>query len=337
MRGKNVITDYPLTGEPTNVYTVGNFTYDSSISSISNLYSKYCYDDGYYNLPIRVCLHGWSQDTTDISTSQMETIAELSRCFVLVVGMRGRDGADGSRDASSLELYDIYDAIEYVKNNYADIVNPDNVIISGYSGGGGNTLGFCCKFPDIPILAVDYCGISDYAYGVNNWQDNSAYSTGMVTGSDEAYSRYAVYGITNYEALGYPLIIYHGSADTTVLPNQSTMINDAFDGEEYNEKTGVTHIHDFRYESEYQYRGINIPKTIISNSGAFKILGYIKTNLFEIWLDGGIDTVATVAYNVDTDSYTVTPITGSMEVRITQYDGKTATESISGATVINVS
>lgn len=336
MRGKNVITDYPLTGIPLGSYTHSNFTYSSTIDSYTDLYAKYCYDAGYTNLPIRVLLHGWSQDTTDISTSEMNAVALASRCFVLVVGMRGRDGASGSRDASARELYDIYDAIQYVKTNFSTLINPENVIMSGYSGGGGNTLGFCCKFPDLPVMAVDYCGISDYAYGVNNWDENSSYDTGIEIGSDAAYARYAVYAITNYECLSYPLIIYHGSDDTTVLPNQSTMINAAFAGEEYTEIAGYGHITFFRNEDDYKNRAINIRKESIGTSGTFKILGYIKTELFEIWLGDGDEEVADLSYNTATDSYTITPQTGSMDVVITQADGKTASQTITEETIITV-
>ena len=169
MTGNNVITDYPLTGITAGSYTHGEFTYSSSIDAITNLYAKYAYDVGFDNLPIRVLMHGFSQDTTAIDANEMETIAGLSRCFVLVVGMRGRDGADGSLDKSGRELYDIYDAIQYIITNFASRINPENIIISGYSGGGGNTLGYCCKFPDHHVMAVDYAGISDYTYGPNSW------------------------------------------------------------------------------------------------------------------------------------------------------------------------
>lgn len=327
--GKNVIIDYPLTGATTGSYTHGDFTYSSTIDSITNLYAKYCYDAGYNNLPIRVLMHGYGQDTTDISTAEMNTVAGLSRCFVLVVGMRGRDGASGSRDDGGREIYDIYDAIQYVITNYSSIVNPKNIIMSGYSGGGGNTLSFCCKFPDLHVFAVDYAGISDYNYGPNSWLTE--------TGDDNAYSRYAPKGIPNYECLSYPLYIYHGADDVTVLPVHSDMINSAFTGEVYSLKAGVGHIAGFVYEDDYKYLAINIKKDTIGNSGSFVILGYLKTELFEIWLGAGITDVATLVYNVDNDSYTITPETGSMDVVITQSDGKTASQTISSETLITVS
>ncbi|HUX56270.1 MAG TPA: prolyl oligopeptidase family serine peptidase [Bacteroidales bacterium] len=334
--GKNVVTNYPLTGVPLGSYTSGNFTYSSTIDAIDNLYAKWCYDTGFTKgLPIRVLMHGWSQQASDISQAGMETVAQLSRCFVLVVGMRGRDSADGSMDISAREIYDIYDAIQYVITHFSSLVNPENIIISGYSGGGGNTLAFCCKFPDLPVLAVDYCGISDYAYGVNSWKEDG-FPVSLVQGSDSAYARYAPYAIANYECLSYLLYIYHGADDVTVLPHHSTMINDAFTGETYSLKAGVGHISGFAYESDYKNRAINIRKNSIGNTGSFKIIGYIKTSLFEIWLGNGMQEVADLSYNVTTDQYTITPQTGSMEVTITQYDGKTKIETISEETIITV-
>jgi predicted esterase len=336
MKGKNVITDYPLTGIVNSTYIHGNFTYSSSISAINNLYAKYCYNSGFTSgLPIRILLHGWSQDADDIVVSTMESTALSLQCFSVAVGMRGRDGADGSRDVSGLEIYDIYDAIQYVINNFSLLVNPENIIISGYSGGGGNTLAFCCKFPDIATLAVSLAGISDYAYGVNSW-NNDGYLVGISQGSDAAYARYAPYAISNYQCLSRPLYLYHGADDTTVPPHHSTMIADNFSGEIYSLKIGVGHLSGFAYEDDFKYRSINIKKKSIANSGTFKIIGYIKTELFEIWLGDGMSEVADLSYNVETGAYTITPQTGNMNVTITQFDGKAVSQSITEETILTV-
>ncbi len=91
--------------------------------------------------------------------------------------MRGRDGSDGMRDSGGLEIYDIYDAVEHVKSMplFADKINPENVHISGYSGGGGNVMSALTKFPDYFNLGASFFGMSDYGFDpVNGWYQNGA-------------------------------------------------------------------------------------------------------------------------------------------------------------------
>jgi dienelactone hydrolase len=88
--------------------------------------------------------------------------------FVISPTMRGRDGSDGIRDSGGVEIYDIYDAVEFVKNNFAAHVNPANISITGYSGGGGNVMSALTKFPDYFRLGSSYFGMSDYGYDTTN-------------------------------------------------------------------------------------------------------------------------------------------------------------------------
>ena len=60
----------------------------------------------------------------------------LSGLFVIAVSKRGRDGSAGKGDAWGKELYDICDAVEYVKRHYALYVDPTNINITGASAGG---------------------------------------------------------------------------------------------------------------------------------------------------------------------------------------------------------
>lgn len=72
-----------------------------------------------------------------------------------------------------------------------------------------------------------------------------------------------------------------------------------------------------------------------SANGTAKVMGWMETKRFKIWLGNGTGHVADVVYNTATDSYTVTPLTGEMTVTITQGT-KTVTQTISTETTLTV-
>ncbi|HLL89393.1 MAG TPA: prolyl oligopeptidase family serine peptidase [Tepidisphaeraceae bacterium] len=128
------------------------------------------------NAPIMVVMHQYS-GTTGLFT-QVRDNAQLLRdkgFFVVSVAMRGCEGSDGVRDSGGVEVHDIYDAVQHVKSHYADRVDPTNVAITGYSGGGGNVMSALTKFPDYFRAGAAYFGMSDYGYdAANGWYNNGA-------------------------------------------------------------------------------------------------------------------------------------------------------------------
>lgn len=174
-----------LLGTPlTTVYADQQLTltYQSTITSDANgsldLKAELNYDDSHTNMPIMVLMHGYS---TGYGVSTVRTQAQRLRdagFFVVSVSMRGRDGSDGVRDSGGVEVYDIYDAVEAVKAAYDAYVNPSNVSITGYSGGGGNVMSALTKFPDYFRLGASFFGISDYGYNLTDgWYNNGASSS----------------------------------------------------------------------------------------------------------------------------------------------------------------
>ena len=127
--------------------------------------------------PLAVVMHGYSPTSTFGSfRPHAERLANEGFVAVLVA-MRGRDGSDGVRDSGGLEIYDIYDAVEHVKAMpfFAERINPTNVHITGYSGGGGNVMSALTKFPDYFRLGSSHFGISDYGFDpVTGWYVNGA-------------------------------------------------------------------------------------------------------------------------------------------------------------------
>ena len=128
--------------------------------------------------PVAVVMHGYSPASGNIN--QYLTVANslARKGFVsIVVAMRGRDGSEGKRDSGGLEIYDIFDGVEHIKADpfFADKIDPTNLHISGYSGGGGNVMSSLTKFPDYFNLGAAFFGMSDYGYDLQNgWYNNGA-------------------------------------------------------------------------------------------------------------------------------------------------------------------
>lgn len=305
-------------------------------------------------MPLIVFMHGWS------GTGSEEVCRAMAAdgYFVITPDMRGRNGASGVPDASGLEIYDIYNAIEYVIAKYPEYVSSSLVSLIGTSGGGGNAFAAACKFPDTFSCIVPVYGISDYGRDpVNSWYVTTAeYSASVATavgGTPEAvpnnyYARDATEAIGNYS--GGKLVILHDEDDNVVPFINSQRIVSKLDSLGYTNYvtnfTNSTNAVRWTHGSCYPVTGDNylsakqiwLPQISSSSawtipaSGTVTVIGYIVTKRFTIWLNSGLDAAAAVVYNTATDTYTVTPLTtGDVTVVITQ-GAKTATATISEAT-----
>jgi hypothetical protein len=155
--------------------------YSSTVSTKAgnvplNLKMELNYDNSLSNAPIAVVMHPYSGATGHFN--DYRAVAQDLRAkgfFTVMVAMRGREGSDGTRDSGGLEIYDIYDAVEYVKANYSGMVDENSVIIEGFSGGGGNVMSAITKLPDYFKAAGAYFGMSDYGYDAQDgWYQNGA-------------------------------------------------------------------------------------------------------------------------------------------------------------------
>jgi len=328
------------------------------MAAINNLLGRYYYPDN-TNLPIILILHGWDGGLEGITDATMKRIGDHG-AFICNIAMRGRNGANGAMDASGREIYDIYDALQYVITNHAAVVDATRVAVWGYSGGGGNVLAALCKFPDTFTVGVDFFGISDYGRdATDGWyqQDGSLTIGDRVGGTpvevpNNYYARDATVAITNFT--GGHLYMYHDTTDITVLPVHSTRIKGAFDTALMTNYT-LTSPENLGHgypdgvpariapeEALVTALAGSTPWTIAA-AATITVIGYIKTKRFTIWLNTngtaikGIDAVATVAYNIATDAYTVTPLTtGGIDVAITQGVKTGTATNITEATIITV-
>ena len=128
--------------------------------ALTGLTIKTAYPKHGRNLPVLIMMHAWASLTIDDNI--VDRFAQLG-FFVAAPGMRGRGGAQGARDASGREIYDILDAVNYVKANFADRIS-DKIICWGSSGGGGNAMACACKLPDTFSCIISNSGMSDYGY-----------------------------------------------------------------------------------------------------------------------------------------------------------------------------
>jgi pimeloyl-ACP methyl ester carboxylesterase len=305
-------------------------------------------------------MHGWNGGTEVISPLTSDRLAKYG-FFVLVVGMRGRNSADGARDASGREIYDIYDAVAKCRTDYAGIVSATKAAIVGYSGGGGNALAAAAKIPDFWSCVVSHFGPSDYGRdGTDGWYANNggAYTAGIVTAVGDTpanlpnnyYARDATAAITNY--MGGSLYLFHDQADATVPFVHSTRIKTAMDAAALtNYSYSVTTVGDdprwihgypednpdlIEAEAIWKSAALNNAAWTVPAAGTLTCIGYLKTKRFEMRLGTLADHAATVVYGVVADQYTVTPLTGEVVVTITQADSKTVTQTISSETTLTV-
>ena len=310
--------------------------------ALNNLTLRIAYPKWGYNLPVLILMHGWDSQTIDAPI--LERISQQG-FFCAAVGMRGRGGADGARDGSGREIYDIYDAVQKIKADYPTRVS-DNIAIMGWSGGGGNALASACKFPDTYTAVISNFGMSDYGYDPTyGWYQQNAYfwtplteAIGDISLTNRYYSRDATSAITNYS--GGKIFLIHDEGDSTVKKSHSDRIVSALSAASMtNYQTLFTTSADsLRYLHTMSYNGreqrfaesVYLPqlKTMtawtIPASGTLTIIGYIKTKRFEIWLNEGLDAVASLVYDTATDTYTLTPMTtANISVTITQ-ENKTA-------------
>ena len=334
-----------VTGSASGTYVDDTITYASSIDDITDLYAVTSYDSGFTaNLPIVCFGHGFGGDADTITLAQMHEYAAQG-FFVLNIGMRGRNSAGGDKDASGREIYDIYDAVEYVKANIAR-TSKTKVAWSGFSGGGGNGMNLACKIPDLCTVIASHWGVSDYGEDATTgwWQ--------QVSGSRSAIEN-QVGGTpsivpNNYKARNARrslfqtfrgwLYLFHGSADASVPPSQSQLIYDTFTN---NGKLNATL--DINSYTHQNFNGTTLSdfSADIHNREAWKapligscqIIGFLKTKRFEVQLGNMDNHVANLVYDVNKKLFTITPLTG--EVEVTVIFGTTQTEIISGVTTFD--
>ena len=139
---------------------VEEIAYRSSVEDLYPLYAEVAYDPKLKNIPVVVYQHG---DYPGTRLGTVPGIYDLAKkgIFGVSVSKRGRDGSAGKGDCFGKEIYDVYDAVEYVKRHYAAYIDQDNINITGGSGGGMDTFAAVVHFPDYFRVAAPFVGPPD--------------------------------------------------------------------------------------------------------------------------------------------------------------------------------
>jgi pimeloyl-ACP methyl ester carboxylesterase len=320
---------------------------------------RYAFDKDVSNAPLLILMHGFSDSNTNFNQSAMERMAGYG-FFVVAPNLRA------TKDASGREIHDIADCVANVRAKFPNFIHADRNVIAGYSGGGGNALNAACKFPDLWTTVISHFGMSDYGY--NNpsgwWYQNAAFQAALeirIGGTPAAVpenyrARNARDGIKNFS--GGELFLLHDADDSSVNINQSQLLADAMDAfgmsnhtENYtNSGSTFRWLHGYpnsnplaQAENVWYPSALENPAWTIPATGTIRVIGYIVTKRFEIWLGGlteaaagaGRTEVADVTYNTNTGEYEITPLTGNMDVFIRQ-GVLDAAQSITGVTTLTV-
>lgn len=104
--------------------------------------------------------HGWH-----MSIAQFQHLdSPASQYLEVQVDMRGRAFSNGKADCNGYELYDVYDAIQFVLKEYKEyLLSTEIIYFESGSGGGGNALAIAGKFPDLFSAVNALYPMSDYA------------------------------------------------------------------------------------------------------------------------------------------------------------------------------
>lgn len=167
------ITDTADVTYTSGITTANGVTYTSTLDSLS-MKMDVSYNALATDLPIVLVLHG---HTTTVPDGVIQRLANKG-VFAIRTYKRGFNSSQGTSDDGGKEVYDFRDAVEYVKTNYGAYVDPDNVHVIGYSGGGGNAYGLITRFPDYFNTASIFFGMSDYGHNATyGWYTNGATGT----------------------------------------------------------------------------------------------------------------------------------------------------------------
>jgi hypothetical protein len=271
--------------------------------------------------PLLATTHGWHMDIGGFSYLSKPTGSYLR----VAVDMRGRKYSQGKADCNGLELYDVYDAIQYAKVFYREfILNPEVIYFDAGSGGGGNGYALAGKFPDLFAAITALCGISDYAFWYRNdkigefrdeldvWIGGSPETNAMAYRSRS--------GLTLVENLLTPLFTAHGDTDPRVTVDHARRYAARARelGKEslvtYLELPGVGDADHFGKATKEQRESIgrlseenrqkHAKPIAIPRKGRMIVGGYLVTKQFSVFLDS-IDKVATLDYDLDADTFKI--------------------------------
>ena len=182
--------------------------------------------------PLMVISHGGPTGSTDTALD-MDIQFWTSRGYaVLDVNYRGSTGYGRPyRDAlqDTWGIYDVDDCVAGAEHLVGEgLADPDRMIIKGGSASGFTTLA-ALTFRDTFAIGSSHYGISDLeAMALDTHKFESRYLDGLIGPYPEAKDVYIARSpIHHVDGLSCPLILFQGTEDKVVPPNQAEMMYDA--------------------------------------------------------------------------------------------------------------
>jgi pimeloyl-ACP methyl ester carboxylesterase len=351
-----LLTSYPV--------TIETFSYSSSIDAASYpaLTATVAYNPNLSGQPLLILMHGMATTSAAFDTACYQRFVTRGY-FVVAPDLRAT--ISGSRR----DIFDITDAVTAARQFYAQYLDSAgrNYMV-GYSAGGGNTLNCAMKCPDLFCAYVDHFGMSDYGtdptygwYYTNTIWDGDLQSIfgGTPTAVPNAYQASDAYQGVPTNLLGGELLMFADAGDANVAVSHSTRMQAAMVAAgnllstlwESNNSAGDVYWWEHGYPIETPsgpypnchsediwMRWLARPNVRAPwrypISGSCRVHGFLKTKRFEIDLGNLDDQVATLSWNCAANSYTVTPLTGSMSVTV-KVGTLSQTQTISSATTFS--
>lgn len=293
--------------------------YPSSLDDDLRLFAKITLPDK--PAPIRLQMHGWHGQVKTGHSDNVAVAKQAKTDFLLVEPeMRGRGDSSGKPDCNGLELIDAVDAVEFVRREYAGYVSePENVYLSGGSGGGGNVFALLGKFPDYFCRARADCGMSDYAMWYENDRKgefrDELETAGWIGGNPDnnrmAYQSRS--GIVTAGNLLTPLIVFHGEKDIRVPAEHSRrFVEEVYRRGKHalvsyfelpgaggmDHWTGITPEQAaFKTAAGELFMHLPSAPPVLPERGSMTVAGYLRTSRFEVYLES-IDLVADLSYDL---------------------------------------
>ena len=182
--------------------------------------------------PLKVISHGGPTGSTDTAL-HMDIQFWTSRGYaVLDVNYRGSTGYGRPyRDAlqDTWGIYDVDDCVAGAEHLVAEgLADRSRLIIKGGSASGFTTLA-ALTFRDTFAIGSSHYGISDLeAMALDTHKFESRYLDGLIGPYPEAKDVYIARSpIHHVDGLSCPLILFQGTEDKVVPPNQAEMMYDA--------------------------------------------------------------------------------------------------------------
>jgi len=299
---------------------VETFEYTSSVDGARPLYADASFRADGKPKPLLVVMHGYNGSRMDVRMDVTELSAK--GVFAVAPDCRGRGGSAGVWDSGRFDVHDILDATLAAVKQYPADIDPRNLNIVGYSGGGGNTIACAVRFPDLFQTCVSFFGISDYAWWhrSNGRPDCNAVMEEALGGPPEAIPEVYTARNANPAAANATLARLHFFWDEEETQCPVAMVEEFIANYRSAGLTNVAVHVSHRGDANRWHHGYRsdhgslrdaadslfLPDVLAEKSssprlaprGRLVVPGYLVTRRFQVWIEDGRQGQAVVEYDL---------------------------------------